>query len=138
MAHYFTDIKAAIIVALQAATKVRDIYDYEETKPGGYPCITVTPSAGDGEFLDTTRIQRAFEFTIRVYQERVQAGAKEAERIITSLVDEILPLFEGAGVINLTNTVQFVKPPATKWGYLQDPDADVRTCEITVTGIVAQ
>lgn len=138
MSHYYTDIKAGIITYLQTSTKVRNIYDYEETQPAGYPAINVTPFAGEAEFLDTLRTRRSFQFTIRVLQERLEIGPSGAESVITTLVDELIAIFEAAGSSSLVNTVIFTQPPSTKWGYLQVPDADVRTCDITLIGIAAQ
>lgn len=136
--NYFTTVKAGIVTYLQTSTKVRNIYDYEETKPAGYPAINVTPAASTGEFLDTFRIRHDFQFTLRVMQERLEAGPSQAEVVITALVDELIAIFEAANATTLVNTVEFTQPPSTRWGYLQVPDADVRTCDITLTGVVPQ
>lgn len=138
MANYYTDIKAAIVTFLQTSTKVRNIYAYENPKPAGYPAIMVTPFGGDAEFLDTMRNKRRFQFTIRVYQERTEVGAAAAESTITALVDELIAIFEAAGASNLSNTIVFTEPPSVRFGYLQDPDPDCRTAEITLVGIAAQ
>lgn len=138
MAHYYTDIKAGIVLMLQNATKAKVVYDYEETKPSGYPCITVTPLEGEAEFLDTVRVRRDFTFSVRIYQERLEATPSGAESIITSMVDQILALCDDFSNTTLSNTVVFLLPVKTKWGYLQAPDADVRSCEITLIGEAAQ
>lgn len=138
MANYYTDIKAAIVTFLQTSTKVRNIYAYENTKPAGYPAIMVTPFGGDAQFLDTMRNRRTFQFTIRIYQERTEVGAAAAEATITALVDELIAIFEAAGASNLSNTIVFTEPPSVRFGYLQDPDPDCRTAEITLVGIAAQ
>jgi len=138
MAHYYDDIEAGIVSLLQSATKAKVVYDYEETKPTGYPAITVTPSDGEAEFLDTMRVRRDFVFTIKVYQERIEAKPQGAEQIMRALVDQILSLFDDPANTTLGNTVVYMKPVKSKWGYLQAPDADVRSCEITLFGEVAQ
>ena len=138
MSHYYTDIKAAIVSFIQTSTNNRNVYAYEETKPAGYPAIMVTPFGGQGIFLDTMRVQRDFQFTVRVYQERLDATPAGAEAIITTLVDELIGIFEGAGASNLNNTVVFTQPPSVKFGYLQSPDPDVRTAEITLVCRAAQ
>ncbi len=138
MANYYTEIKAGIVTVLTQATKAKKVYDYEETKPAGYPAITVTPVDGEAEFLDTDRMRRDFVFSVKVYQERLDVGASEAERIMTSLVDQIISIFDSKANTTLNNSVIFMKPVKVKWGYLQVPDADVRSCEITLIGEVAQ
>lgn len=138
MSHYYADVKAGIVTALQQATNAKQVYNYEEVKPAGYPAITVTPSQGEGSFLDTMRVRRDFTFSVKVYQERVEVGASEAERIMTALVDQCLALFENSSNTTLSNTVVFTKPPKERWGYQPVPDADVRMCDITIVAEAAQ
>jgi hypothetical protein len=138
MSHYYADIKAGIVSALSQATKAKNIYDYENTKPAGYPAITVTPVDGEAEFLDTQRVRRDFIFSVKLYQERLEVGPSEAERIMTNLVDQAVSVFDNFSNTTLGNTVIFMKPVKVKWGYLAAPDADVRSCEITLIGEVAQ
>lgn len=138
MSHYYADIKAGIVSVLSSATKAKRVYDYEETKPVGYPAITVTPMEGEAEFLDTQRVRRDFTFSVKIYQERVEVGASEAERVITALVDQVISIFDDFSNTTLVNTVVFMKPVKTKWGYLAVPDADVRSCDITLIGEAAQ
>lgn len=138
MAHYYADIKAGIVTLLQSATKAKVVYDYEETKPSGYPAITVTPMEGEAEFLDTIRVRRDFTFSVKIYQERLEATPSGAETIITNLVDQVISLCDDFSNTTLSNTVVFLLPVKTKWGYLAAPDADVRSCEITLIGEAAQ
>jgi len=138
MANYFTTIKAGLVQVLQTSTKAKVVYNYEETKPTGYPAITVTPVSGQGEFIDTMRTRREFVFSIKCYQERLEATPSGAESTLTSLVDEILGIFDTGSSFTLGNTVIFFEPVEVSWGYVQAPDADVRSCEIKLQGIVAQ
>lgn len=138
MAQYFTNIKAGIVTLLQSATKAKVVYNYEEPQPTGYPAIMVVPTDGEATFLDTQRVRRDFTFDVKLYQERVEVGAQEAERIMTNLVDQIISLFDDFTNTSLSNTVVFMKPVKVKWGYLNVPDADVRSCEITLIGEAAQ
>ena len=138
MSHYYTDIKAGIIQVLQQSTNVKQIYNYVNTQPAGYPSINVYPTDGEAEFLDTMRVKRDFMFTVQCLQERVNVGASQAELIMTTLVDEIVNIFDNPTNTTLGNTVVFCKPVKTKWGYLTVPDADVRLCEITLIAEAAQ
>lgn len=139
MSHYFTDTKAAIVAFLNTSTKVRNIYAYENTKPDGYPAICVTSSTSPrAVFIDTMRTDRDFEFIIRVYQERAEVGAAQADIIVDGLVDELIAIFESVTAENLNNTVTITQPPTVRFGYLNDPNSDVRTAELTLTGRTAQ
>ena len=141
MSHYFADLKAAIkdIIKTQSThAKNAAIYDYEETQPAGYPAITITTVEGQGEFLDTMRNRRDSTFKVLCMQERVEVGASESERILTQLVDELLLIFESSPNYNLENTDVFTLPPRVKWGYMTVPDAEVRSCELTITAVTAQ
>lgn len=138
MANYFTQIKAQLKTILQTSTKAKVVYDYVEPKPSGYPAVIVTPFESTSEFLDTTRNREGYIFKFNVQQERVEIGASEAERIITSLVDEIISIFDSSNNFNIGNTVVFAHPVQTKWGYISAPDVDVRSCEITIECVAAQ
>lgn len=138
MSNYFGTIKTEIVNIINTSTKVRNVYNYEEVKPAGYPAITVTNYDGAGEFADTQRNRRFFTFSIKCYQERLEVGASEAERIMTNLVDELIGIFDNPTNYNLNNTCVFAQPIPSKWGYLQVPDADVRTAEILIAAIAVQ
>ncbi len=139
MSHYFADVKAAIVDILRTQCLTpKHVYDYEESQPVGYPAVTVTPTDGNGTFIDTMRNRREFVFKVLCTQERIDMGPAEAERILTKVVDEVLAVFESQAANNLNNTVVFTDPPKVKWGYMTVPDAEVRSCEITITAIAAQ
>jgi len=138
MSNYYTQIGAQIVNLLQTSTKVRNVYNYENTSPDGYPAICVTPSDGSATFLDTMRTRREFNFRVMCYQERLEATPQGAESTLVALVDEIISIFENLSSSNLNNTVVFADPISVKFGYLNVPDADVRTAEITLKAIVAQ
>lgn len=138
MSHYFRDVKAGVLAVVNQSTKVKAIYDYEETKPSGYPAVTITPVRGEAEFLDTMRYQRDFGFRIMCYQERLEATPSGAEGILTDLVDELIALFEAVGNTTLSNTVVFTRPVSVNFGYLNVPDADVRSAEINLIARAAQ
>lgn len=123
--------KQAIVNILQAnITNANVIYNYVETNPSGYPCITVEFFDGTGEFADTGRNRRKRIYRITCMQERLTVGASEAERILGSMADQIMATFDARANINLNNTCNFAYPIPSKWGYIQAPDIDVRTVEI--------
>ena len=134
----YSTTKAALVTLISTATKVQNVYNYENPKPDGYPCISITNFEGTAEFADTSRFRRNYTYRILVTQERINVGPSEAERIVTGLVDELVSLFDNNANYNLSNSVIFFEPPAVKFGYLQAPDVDVRSAEITLTGTTVQ
>lgn len=140
MSHYFGDVKAAIVDIIRTqSTKAKVVYDYEETQPTGYPAVMVVSQNSPGTWIDTQRTRREFTFVLRCMQERLEATPQVAEQNLTALVDELIALFDGPNTnYNLENTVVFNEPPDVKWGYMSVPDAEMRTCELTLTGIAVQ
>lgn len=71
-------------------------------------------------------------------QERVITGAPEAERILRSLIDQILAIFDSRVNLNLNNSCNFAFPIPSKWGYVQAPDIDIRSAEIIIEAVDVQ
>jgi len=129
----YTDQKAAIVNILQTnISQAKAVYGYSERNPSGYPAINVESYDGSGVFADTGRNRRKRIYRITCMQERTVVGAAEAERIINSLVDQIIGIFDDRQNIQLSNTANFAYPIPSKFGYIQAPDIDVRTAEILI------
>lgn len=129
----YTNQKAAIVAILRAnITKAKEVNDYAKRNPAGYPAINVESYDGSGVFADTGRNRRKRIYRIVCMQERIKVNASEAERIITSLVDQIITVFDDRANLNLNNTADFAYPIPGKFGYIQAPDIDVRTAEILI------
>lgn len=135
----YTEIGTQIEAIIWAnITNVNYVYNYVETNPGGYPSISIEAFDGNGQFLDTSRNRRARMFRIICMQERVIVGASEAERIMRSLVDQIISTFDSRTNLNLNNSCDFAIPIPSKWGYVQAPDIDVRSAEIIIEATSAE
>lgn len=135
----YTNQKAAIVSILQTnITTANVVYNYIEPNPSGYPAIMVEYYDGQGEFADTGRNRRSRVYRITCMQERVKVGPKEAERILASLVDQIIGIFDDRTNLRLSNTCDFAYPIPSKWGYIQAPDIDVRTAEILLEAITLE
>lgn len=138
MSSYATQ-KAAIVSILQSnITTANVVYSYVETNPTGYPAIMVEFYDGQGEFADTGRNRRSRFYRITCMQERVKVGARESERILGSLVDQVISVFDNRANITLNNSCDFAYPIPSKWGYIQAPDIDVRTAEIILEAVTLE
>lgn len=132
----YTNLGTQIKSIIQAnVDKTNVVYDYVETNPSGYPAIMVEAFDGNGEFADTTRNKRSHIFRIIVQQERTVVGASEAERIMRSLVDQLISIFDSPDNKTLNNACIYALPIPSKWGYIQAPDIDVRSAEIILEAI---
>lgn len=135
----YTSIGAQIESIIRAnITNVNFVYGYVETNPGGYPSISIEAFDGNGQFADTGRNRRSYMFRIICMQERVITGAPEAERILRSLIDQILAIFDSRVNLNLNNSCNFAFPIPSKWGYVQAPDIDIRSAEIIIEAVDVQ
>lgn len=128
------NISGAIVTKIQGVSGLVAVYNYEPDKPtnGGYPFASVTQSAFAGEFGDTIRNLRTYDFTIRVYQERTEAGFgnEKTERLVREMTDEILTAFDMD--TTLSGMVKWVKPISGSLDYVDREIGDTRIVELTV------
>jgi len=91
-----------------------EVFDYAEGNFSNYPVAVITPAGGTGEVIDTHRIERTFNFTVKLYQEQSKAGKtkEEADEIMTKASDAILLAFDQdedlSGEIEVVRVVDFV------------------------------
>lgn len=135
-------LSAAIVAMVKTSTKVDNIsvFDYGKSKMLNYPAITVTPSDNqDAFFADTVRRQRTYNFAIRVYQERMEQGEDASERIMRTIVDDLISIFDAD--LYLQTTLQgrgFAKPIPSIWQYVQGEQVNTRMAEIIISCVVIQ
>ena len=73
-----------------------EITDYAKGDFDGYPAVVIRPTGGEGEYIDTARNERTFNFTIDLYQEQSDDGKsrEEASDIMETSVDLVLEAFD--------------------------------------------
>jgi len=96
MADTLKTIKAVVKEKLDGIDSIKEVIDYADGDFKEYPVAVLTCDGGTGETIDTHRKERTFNFVIKLYQEQSRAGKtkEEADRIMTSAVDDILILFD--------------------------------------------
>ena len=135
-------LSAAIITMIQSSSEIQTtaIFDYAKSKMEDYPTITVTPSENQEPlFADTDRRQRTYNFAIRVYQERMEQGEESSERIMRTLVDDLIAIFDAD--IYLGATLQgrgYARPIPSTWQYVQGEQVNTRMAEIILSCVVIQ
>ena len=93
-------IKAVIVSKIQGLSNIRNVYNYENAEPVGFPFATVTLGDFDGSFGDFSAISkrniRNWNFIVRVYVERDEGGfgSEKAERVAVECADELLIAFD--------------------------------------------
>lgn len=128
-------VKQAIVTKLSAMQNLKAVYNYEATNVSGfYPFATVTLAGGTGEFASTAHNLRTRNFTIRVYQEKMETGQgdQNAESIIANVVDEMETAFDAD--TTLSGICKFARPIEWNADYL-DREQDVRILNITIQAI---
>lgn len=89
------NLKNKITAMLAANNLIQQVYDYEVSEFGGDPAVTITPSANDSDYRNTTQNRRIYAFDIRVWVKRGDPrNDKEAEDVLTELVDSIIDDFD--------------------------------------------
>jgi len=135
-------LSAAIVAKVKTSSEVdaSHVFDYAKTQMDQYPCITVTPSDNaDPFFADTVRNSRTYNFAIRVYQERMEQGEQESERIMRILVDSLITIFDGDPYLGTTLQGRgFAKPIPSVWRFVQGEQVNTRMAEIILSCVVIQ
>lgn len=125
-------ISSLILAKLQTISQLNAVYEYQPAKTtnGKYPYASVTPMTFTGDFADTIRNKRTYDFAVRVFQERNKStfGNEKAERVMRELVDLILTAFDND--TRLGGAVKWVKPARGDLSYQATEVGDTRICEI--------
>ena len=115
----WNELSAAIVAVIQTSSEIDSdqVFDYAKSKMEHYPCVTVTPLENvETYFADTQRDGRTYNFAIRVYQERMEQGEEASERIMRTIVDDLISKFDAD--IYLGATLQgrgFCRPIPSRW-----------------------
>lgn len=138
----WNELSAAIVAMVKTSAEVDStaVYDYGKSQNLKYPTITVTPSDNqDPIFADTSRRQRTYNFAIRVYQERMEQGEEASERIMRTIVDDLIRIFDADLYLNTTLQGRgFAKPIPSIWQYVQAEQVNTRMAEIIISCVVIQ
>jgi hypothetical protein len=112
------EIKALIKTKLQdlkigGIAVFGEVLDYAHGDYEHYPIAVINPIGGDGEVIDTHRIERTFRFTVKLYQEQSHVGKTpaEADTLMTAAADALLIAFDQdkdlGGEIEIVRVVDF-------------------------------
>ena len=127
-------LSAAIVAKIQTSNEVESsaVQDFS-SKITQYPSIQVT-AAGNQEsyFADTNRVGRTYNFNVDIYQERFEQGEEEAERILRTIVDDLISIFDADIYLSTTLAGRgYQKPFNGDWGYTGD-QLNTRSARIIV------
>ena len=135
-------LSAAIVAKIKTSSEVANaaVLDYAKSNMDKYPTITVTPSDNTEPFFaDTMRNQRTYNFAIRVYQERKEQGEEQSERIMRTIVDDLISIFDADIYLNDTLAGRgFARPIPSVWQFVQGEQTNTRMAEIILSCVVIQ
>src|SRR3990167_6317278 len=129
-------LKDKIIAMLQGqtATQLQEVYDYEVAEFGWDPAATLTPSAESADYRTTSANRRVYAFSLILWVKRGGTrDDKEAEGVLTDLVDSVTRLFDkyytlgsgspGSALVSETGyTMIKVEAVPGEWFYSQRND----------------
>lgn len=133
-------LSAAIVAMIKTSSEVEDaaVLDHA-AKITQYPTIQVT-AAGNQEsyFADTSRVGRTYNFNVDIFQERFEQGEDNAERILRTIVDDLISIFDADVYLNTALEGRgFAKPFNGDWGYTGD-QLNTRSARIVIACQVIQ
>lgn len=136
----WNDLSEAIVAKVKTSTLIdsTSVYDHAATITK-YPCVQVTV-AGNQEsyFADTNRTGRVYNFNVDIYQERFEQGEDNAERILRTLVDDLITIFDGDTYLgNVLQGRGFARPFNGDWGYTGE-QLNTRSARIVIACMVIQ
>ena len=128
-------LSAAIVAKVATSSYIESslIFDYAKTNLDGFPAVTVVPSTGDGVFADTVRNRRSYIFSIKVYQEQLEQGREDSERIMRTIVDDLIDKFDADSYLD--NALQgrgYAKPIPGNWDFILGENTVQRVAEILI------
>lgn len=136
----WNDLSAAIVAKVKTSSEIKNsaVLDHAETITQ-YPTIHVTAAANqESYFADTDRVGRTYNFNIDIYQERGDQGKDNAERILRTIVDDLITIFDAD--IYLSDTLRgrgYAKPFNGEWGYTGE-QLNTRSARIVIACVVIQ
>ncbi len=138
----WNELSAAVVAIVRTSSEIdaEQVFDYAKTKMDHYPCATVTPSENtEPYFADTIRNGRTYNFAIRIYQERLEQGEEQSERIMRTIVDDLISKFDGDPYLGSTLQGRgFAKPIPSLWQFVQGEQVNTRMAEIILSCVVIQ
>ncbi len=99
----WNELSDAIVAKVKDCSKFNDenVFDYAVSNVSAYPYATVTIDGNQGSyFADTQRVGRDYNFAVDIYQERVEQGSDNSERIVRSILDELIAIFDADVYLN--------------------------------------
>lgn len=133
---------------LNANGDLQEVFKYEVEQFTGDPGATIVPSANDGDYETTEENVRIYAFTVRLFVNRTVRTKKEADEVLSDLVDSVLDDFDKYYGLSATGTDGSVIPggaienPAgylfinifavpSIWGYA-GRESEFRVAELTI------
>jgi len=136
----FATIKAGIVSILQADSDLANgaIYDYEPPLEDVVvdPFAVVFAVDNESEFETTTENKRTYNFLVRIFVERRNRGAGNAETLLTSIVDRLLDEFDQNYTLGVAGVLMTQAAPSA-WAYILS-DKDYRVAEIKLSTVVSK
>jgi hypothetical protein len=113
MATTIDELKTLLKDKMEGLAVFGEVFPYGQGDFSKYPVCVITPVGGKGNTIDTNRVERTFQFLIKLYQEQSIAGKtkQEADAIMTQISDAILTSFDQdpdlAGEVEIVRVVEF-------------------------------
>lgn len=130
----------AIVNKIKESSEVDStaVFDYAKSQITEYPAITVTASDNaNPSFADTVRNRRSYVFSVKIYQEMTEKSEQDAERILRTLVDDVIDLFDTDRYINDALAGRgFAFPIPSVWRFIQSEQATARMAEVLIECVV--
>lgn len=133
-------VKAKVVTSTEIDSD--NVFDYRRSRFEGFPaCVVVASNISNAEFADNQRNRRSYMVSIRIYQDRTAQNYSDAERIIRTISDDLIDIFDADPYLGNTLAGRgFIRPIPGR--FLEPPSEgegpDVIGMEILLEAVVIE
>ena len=122
------------ITTLVTTGKLGSVYRTDRSQFSAYPAAVVVPSQNEADYASTApdANKETYIFTIRVHYP-ITEGQDTADIALEGAIDELIETFRDRRALG--DTVDWVAPVPSIWGYQDRPDGQMRVAELTIRAI---
>ena len=90
----FAHIKNEIVDKLETVTNITEVHAYPTNDFNGYPACNVVTINNESDYQSNQENERHYVYLVQLVQDTETVSVLKARKIIESLVDEVMDLFD--------------------------------------------
>lgn len=137
MSYDLTTIRANLKTLLQTVTEITNVYDYNNSKPAGYPAIIFDITENQSDMLTDTENIRTITFTAYILSEITVAGLDTSKGILDIATKQVVTALEKITNMTLSGSVDWIMPTVGVRQEFSTPEGSVLAQELKIQAKVS-